>query len=86
MKSKLSKKREAEIRAQFGGKLPTPEEIFQKIAESQERMTQALKGAYESAPDDPKQREQLIDLIDKSVKLKEKIKKTFKTSVKKSSK
>lgn len=34
---KLSKKRKEKIMKQFGGRMPTKEEIFQKIIESQER-------------------------------------------------
>jgi len=45
---------------QFGGRMPTKEEVFEKIRILQERMINALKGAYESAPDDPKVRNDLV--------------------------
>lgn len=75
--AKLSKKRKEEIMKQFGGRMPTKEEIFQKIMESQERMAQALKGAWETKPDDPKIKEQLLEVGERSAKLKAEIKKVF---------
>ena len=74
---KLSKKRKEEIMKQFGGRMPTKEEIFQKIMESQERMAQALKGAWETKPDDPKIRKQLLEVGERSAKLKKGIQKVF---------
>ncbi len=74
---KLSQKRKAEIMKQFGGRMPTREEIFQKIMESQERMAQALKGAWETKPDDPKVKKRLLEVGERSAKLKAEIKKAF---------
>lgn len=74
---KLSKKRKEEIMKQFGGRMPTKEEIFQKIMESQERLANALKGAWETKPDDPKIKEQLLEAGERSTKLKAKIKNLF---------
>lgn len=75
--SKLSQKRKEEIMKQFGGRMPTKEEIFQKIMESQERMAQTLKGAWESKPDDPEVKEQLLEIGERAGKLKKEIKKAF---------
>ncbi|MBI2195522.1 MAG: hypothetical protein HYU48_00545 [Candidatus Levybacteria bacterium] len=77
-KPKLSKKRKEEIMKQFGGRMPTKKEIFQKIMESQERMAQALKGAWEAKPDDPKIREQLLEIGERAGKMKKEIEKAFK--------
>lgn len=74
---KLSKKRKEEIMKQFGGRMPTKEEIFQKIMESQERLANALKGAWETKPDDPKIAKQLLEAGERSAKLKAKIKNLF---------
>ena len=60
---------------QFGGRMPTKEEIFQKIIESQERMAQALKGAWETKPDDAETRKQLLEVGERSAKLKKEIQK-----------
>ena len=75
--TKLSKKRKEEIMKQFGGRMPTKEEIFQKIIESQERMAKALKGAWETKPDDPETRSQLLEVGEISAKLKKEIQKMF---------
>ncbi len=77
-KTKLSKKRREEIMKQFGGRMPTKEEIFQKIIESQERMADALKGAWETATDDPEVKKQLLEVGERSAKLRNKIKEMFK--------
>ncbi|MBI1982079.1 MAG: hypothetical protein HYY87_02110 [Candidatus Levybacteria bacterium] len=74
---KLSKKRKEEIMKQFGGRMPTKKEIFQKIMESQERMAQALKGAWETKPDDPKVAEQLLEVGERSARLKKEIQRMF---------
>ncbi len=74
---KLSKKRKEEIMRQFGGRMPTKEEIFQKIIESQERMAQALKGAWETKPDDPKARRKLLEVGERSANLKKEIERMF---------
>ena len=72
-KPKLSKKRKEEIMKQFGGRMPTKEEVFEKIRASQERMMQALAGAARTAPDDPKVRKQLLEVIERAAKLRGKI-------------
>lgn len=61
----------------FGGRMPTKEEIFQKIIESQGRMAQALKGAWETKPDDPDSRKQLLEVGERSAKLRKEIQKMF---------
>ena len=58
---------------QFGGRMPTKEEIFQKLAASQERLMNALKGAYENVPNDPNVRSELMETIDKATKLRSKL-------------
>ena len=75
---KLSKRRKEEIMKQFGGKMPTKASILKKIIESQERMANALKGAYESAPDDPEVKKQLIEVGERTSKLKKEIEKLLK--------
>lgn len=62
---------------QFSGRMPTKEDIFQKIIESQERMAQALKGAWETKPNDPKVKKQLLEVGERSAKLKKEIQKMF---------
>lgn len=74
---KLSKKRKEEIKKQFGGRMPTKEEIFQKIMDSQERMAKALKGAWGTKPNDPKVTKQLLEVGERSAKLKKEIQKIF---------
>lgn len=74
---KLSKKRKEEIMKQFGGRMLTKEEIFQKIMKSQERMAQALKGAWETKPNDSETKEQLLEVGERSAKLKNEIRRMF---------
>ena len=69
MRVRLFKKRREEIMKQFGDRMPSKKELFEKIKASQERMMQALKGAYETAPKDPKVRTELLEAIDKATKL-----------------
>lgn len=73
MSNKLSKKRKEEIMKQFGSRMPTKEEVFEKIRASQERMMEALKGAYETAPDDPNVRKDLVNVIEKATKMRSKL-------------
>lgn len=73
MSDKLSRKRKEEIMKQFGGRMPTKEEVFEKIRASQERMMEALKGAYETAPDDPNVRKDLVNAIEKATKMRSKL-------------
>lgn len=51
---------------EFGGRMPTKEEIFEKIRASQERLMQALAGAARTAPDDPEVKKQLMEVIEKA--------------------
>lgn len=78
MDRKLSKKRREEIMKQFGGRIPTKEEIFQKIMESQNRLAEALKGAWETKPDDLETKKQLLEIGERSAKLRKNIQKIFK--------
>ncbi|EKD58101.1 MAG: hypothetical protein ACD_57C00031G0009 [uncultured bacterium] len=73
MKSKLTKKQREKIMKQFGGRMPTKEEIFEKIKASQERMMQALAGAARTAPSDPETRKQLLGVIERAATLRKKI-------------
>jgi len=73
MKSKLTKKQREKIIKQFDGRMPTKKEIFERIKASQERMMQALAGAARTAPDDPEARKQLLEVIERTAKLRSKI-------------
>ena len=66
MKKGLSQNQRQKIMKQYGGRMPTKEEIFEKIRASQERMMQALAGAARTAPDDPEVRRQLTSVIEKA--------------------
>lgn len=72
MREKLTKKQKDKLIKEFGH-IPTKEEIFSKIRQSQETMMAALKGAWDTAPDDPKIRKQLVDVVEKASKLRHKI-------------
>ena len=69
---KLSKKKKEEIIKKYG-KVPTKEELFEKIKESQERMIVSLALAWEEVPNDPKIRAKLLKATEKAVKLREKL-------------
>lgn len=69
---KLSKIKEKELIKKFGH-IPTKEEIFERIKASQERMIWALGKAMETAPDDPKIRQQLLEAVEKATNLREAI-------------
>ena len=73
MKSRLTKKQREKIMKQFGGRMPTKEEIFEKIKASQERMMQALAGATRTVPDDPETRKQLLEVIERAATLRKNI-------------
>ncbi len=66
---KLTKKQKEKILKEFGGRMPTKEEIFEKIKASQERLMQALAGAARTAPDDPEIRKQLLEVVERAAKL-----------------
>ncbi len=70
---KLSKKRREEIMKQFGGRMPTKEEIFEKIRASQERLMEFLAGAAKTAPEDPQIRKQLLEVIEKAGNLRKSV-------------
>ena len=72
MREKLTKKQKDKLIKEFGH-IPTKEEIFAKIRTSQEKMMAALKGAWDTAPDDPKIRKQLVEVVEKASKLRNKI-------------
>lgn len=70
--AKLTSQKKEEIIKKYG-KIPTKEELFQKIKRSQERLLVSLIRAWETAPDDPKIREEVLEAIEKAVRLREKI-------------
>lgn len=80
-KPKLTKKQRAEIIAKYG-KIPTKEEIIEKLMESQERLANALAGAWKAKPDDSETRKILIEVGEKAAKLRRSIKETFQKSKK----
>lgn len=73
MKSKLTQAQREKIMKQFGGRMPTQEEIIEKIRASQEKLMTALAGAARSAPDDPETKKQLMETIAKAGHLRKKI-------------
>lgn len=64
MVGKRSKKKE---------KIYSKKELFNKIRESQEKLIVSLAAAWETAPDDPKIRKQLMEASEKAIKLREKV-------------
>lgn len=73
---KLDPKTKEKLIKEFG-RLPTKEEIFEKLIQSQERMIRALAGASKTAPEDPQIRTQLLKAMEKAIELREKIYKSF---------
>lgn len=73
---KLSKKQKEEIIKKYG-KVPSKEEIFEKLRKSQEKLVVSLALAWESAPDDPKIRKDLLNAMEEAVKLRDGIYKGF---------
>lgn len=73
MKSKLTEAQRKKIMKQFGGRMPTQEEIFEKIKASQERLMTALAGAARTAPNDPEIKKQLMEAIEKAGSLRKRI-------------
>lgn len=73
---KLDPKTKERLIKEFGH-IPTKEEIFEKLIQSQERMIKALAGASRTAPHDPQIRAQILKAMEKAVKLREKIYKSF---------
>lgn len=76
-KLKLSKKKQDELIKKLGH-IPTQEEVFQKIIESQERLADALKGAWETRPDDPEIEKQLLTVGGRAGKLRKELQKVIK--------
>lgn len=72
MKNKLNAKQKEEIIKKYG-KIPSKEEVFEKIAASQEKLIAALMGAWESAPNDPKIRKDLLKAMEKAMDLRAKV-------------
>lgn len=72
MSAKLTKKEKEEIIKKYG-KIPSKEEIFEKIKQSQEKMIVSLARAWEVAPNDPGIKEELMEATEKAVKLREKL-------------
>jgi len=72
MKAKLSDKRKKEIIEKYG-EIPTKKELFDKLAETQERLVISLAMAWEVVPDDPKRKEDLLKATERAMKLREKI-------------
>lgn len=73
MKNTLTQKQKEKIMKEFGGRMPTKEEIFEKIRASQERLMQALAGAAATAPNDPEVKKQLFGVIEKASNLRKKV-------------
>jgi major membrane immunogen (membrane-anchored lipoprotein) len=59
------------------GHIPTKEELFEKLIQSQEKMIQALAGAARTAPDDPEIRKQLLKAMEKAIRLRKRIYRSF---------
>ncbi len=70
MPKKPSKKREQEIIAKYG-KIPTKQELFEKIKESQERIIISLVKAWEVVPDNIEDRKQLLEASGKAMNLRD---------------
>lgn len=81
-KPKLSKKKREEIIKKYG-KIPTKEEAIENIFSLQQRMRDALKGAWETAPDDPEIRVKLTEDIELIAKLQKELEKVFGKKLKK---
>ncbi len=77
----LTKKQKEELIKKYGH-VPTKKEVFQKLIESQERLANALKGAWETAPDNEEVKKTLLEAGEKSAKLKKEIEKLFAKAVK----
>ncbi len=68
----LSKKEKTKIVNKYG-KIPSKKEILQKIKHSQERLVVSLAKAWETAPDDPEIRRDIIAAMQKALELRSKI-------------
>lgn len=66
----LTKKQKERMIKEFGH-IPSKEEVFAKLEASLSRMTAALEGAWNTMPDDPKIRKDMIKAVTHSAKLRE---------------
>jgi hypothetical protein len=73
MATKLSKKQKEKIMKQYSGRMPTQEEVMEKIKASQERLMQALAGMARTAPDDPEIKTEIMKAIEKAADLRKRI-------------
>lgn len=71
-KTKLGRKQKEKLTAKFGH-VPTKEEMFAHIKESQEKLVRSLAGALATAPDDSQTREQLLKAFEKATNLRIKL-------------
>lgn len=69
---KHTPKQKQEIIKKFGH-IPTKEELFAKIRESNQKMITALEGAWNCAPKEPAVRKQLTDAVAKASQLTKKL-------------
>ena len=67
------RRKDRELLIKEFGHIPTKEELYVKIRESQERFMRALEGAWETVPDDPKVRKELLRIVEKAAKLRQRI-------------
>jgi len=74
---KLSAAQRKRILKEFGH-MPTQEELFAKVMASQQRMVDALHGAWETVPDDPAIRSQLSEVVGKVAQFQTHLKKVLK--------
>lgn len=81
-KLKLSKKKQDELIKKFGH-IPTQEEVFQKIIESQERLANALKGAWDTRPADPDIEKDLLEVGERAGKLRKELQRMMEQKTKK---
>lgn len=75
-KPKLTKQRRERMIKEFGH-IPTKEELFAKIQASQQNLLNALAGAWDNAPDDPKIRSELLNAMKKAINLRDKTAEVF---------
>jgi hypothetical protein len=69
---KLSAEKKEQLIKEFGH-IPTKEEIFEKIRTSQERLVVSLIAAWESAPNDPEIKSQILEAMQKASEIREKV-------------
>jgi len=69
----LAPKLREKLMQQYGGRMPTQEEVFEKIRASQERLMTALVGMAKTAPNDPEIKKQLMEAMQKAAELRKKV-------------